>query len=136
VLIAESTVPATLSGSGCTVTAGSWTSPYDGATWTNPTDVDIDHLVALGNAHESGGWTWDSATKLAYANDLIDPDHLIAVTDNVNASKGDRAPEAWKPPLTSYWCTYATDWVEVKVRWRLSVTQTEYDALVQMLATC
>jgi hypothetical protein len=136
VLIAESTVPVTLSGNGCTVVAGSWTSPYDGATWTAPADVDIDHLVALGNAHESGGWAWDAATKHAYANDLADAMHLIAVTDNVNQSKGDRAPEAWKPPLTSYWCAYATSWIDVKVRWHLSVTDAEYSSLQTMLATC
>jgi hypothetical protein len=111
-------------------------SPYDGATWINATDVDIDHMVPLKNAHESGGWAWDTATRRAYANDLTDHDHLLAVTDNVNQSKGDRAPDEWKPPLVSDWCTYATDWIAIKVHWHLTATQAEYDALQGMLATC
>lgn len=58
-----------------------------------PADVDIDHLVALHNAHESGGWIWDLPTRQAYANDLIDPTHLGAVTNNVNSAKNDHSPD-------------------------------------------
>jgi hypothetical protein len=78
----------------------------------------------------------DAATKHAYANDLADADHLIAVTDNVNQSKGDRGPEEWKPPYTGDWCRYATDWATIKKTWSLTVTQPEYDALTSMLTTC
>jgi hypothetical protein len=93
-------------------------------------------MVPLGNTHRSGGWAWDAATKHAYANDLTDDDHLIAVTDNVNQSKGDQGPEAWKPPYTGDWCRYATDWATIKKTWSLTVTQPEYDALASMLTTC
>lgn len=34
----------------CVSTSGSWTSPYDGATWDATSDVDIDHMVPLKNA--------------------------------------------------------------------------------------
>jgi hypothetical protein len=36
--------------SACAATSGTWVSPYDGATWTASSDVDIDHLVPLSNA--------------------------------------------------------------------------------------
>jgi hypothetical protein len=91
VLIRTSTVPVT-KGSGCTITAGSWTSWYDGATWTAPSDVDIDHLVPLGEAWASGADAWTADQRRAYANDLTLPVALQAVTDNVNQSKGDRDP--------------------------------------------
>jgi hypothetical protein len=103
--------------SSCGATSGSWLSPYDGETWTAASDVDIDHLVPLSNAWKVSldhlaGWTarvinkywqsgassWTKAERQAFANDLENP-QLLAVTDNVNASKGDKGPEDWKPPL-------------------------------------
>ncbi|SFK19192.1 Protein of unknown function [Cellulomonas sp. KH9] len=136
VLAAESLVPVTYDGPGCNVTSGRWADPYSGQTWTVPSDVDIDHMVPLANAHKSGGWAWDAATRRAYANDLAYAGHLIAVEDNLNQSKSSRGPEEWKPPATSYWCTYATDWATIKTTWSLTVTSAEYDALAEMLATC
>jgi len=58
------------------------------------------------------------------------------VTDNVNSSKGDKSPDAWKPPLTSYYCTYARMWVAVKYYWALRITSAEKTALTSMLNTC
>jgi hypothetical protein len=137
VLIVETRQPVTFtSAANCTVATGKWFDPYTGQTWTLASDVDVDHFVPLHNAHVSGGHAWDAAKKQAYANDMVDPDHLIAVEDNINQSKGASAPDTWKPPRTTYWCTYATDWAEVKKRWDLIVTQSEYDALADMLATC
>jgi hypothetical protein len=121
--------------SACTATLGSWFSPYDGATWTLTSDLDIDHVVPLKNAWISGAWAWTTTQREAFANDLTDP-QLIAVTDNVNQSKSDKSPDVWKPPLASYHCTYARMWVRVKYVWALSVTSTEKAALAGMLATC
>jgi hypothetical protein len=121
--------------SACAATSGKWYSPYDGATWTASSDVDIDHVVPLKNAWESGAWAWTTTKRESYANDLSDP-QLIAVTDNVNQSKGDKSPDAWKPPLTSYYCTYARMWVKVKYVWALTVTSAEKSAVSSMLATC
>lgn len=83
VLIAESLVPVT-KGSGCTVTAGQWYSWYDGATWTNPSDIDIDHLVALQEAWQSGAWNWTAEQRKAYANDLGYLHSLEGVTDSAS----------------------------------------------------
>lgn len=136
VLIAEADGPITLSTDGCDVISGTWIDPYSGATWTNPSDLDIDHMVPLKNAHDSGGWQWDLATKRAYANDLVHAEHLVAVEDGLNQSKSDSGPEAWQPPSADYRCAYATEWVQIKVRWSLTVTQAEHDELAGMLATC
>jgi hypothetical protein len=121
--------------SACAATSGSWYSPYDGATWTAASDVDIDHVVPLKNAWISGAWAWTTTKRQSYANDLSDP-QLIAVTDNVNQSKSDQSPDTWKPPLASYYCIYARMWVKVKYVWALTVTTTEKSALTSMLNTC
>jgi hypothetical protein len=121
--------------SACAATSGSWRSPYDGATWTAASDVDIDHVVPLKNAWISGASSWTTSKRESFANDLSHP-QLIAVTDNVNQSKGDKSPDAWKPPLASYHCTYARMWVRVKYTWALKITSAEKSALTTMLNTC
>lgn len=132
VLIAESRVPATV-GDGCDIGAGEWYSPYDGATWTDPGDVDIDHAVALSEAWQSGAAAWTALQRRDFANDLSFPGSLIAVTDNVNASKGDSDAAQWSPPLSTDLCRYATDQVLVKYRWNLAVDTAESTALARVL---
>jgi hypothetical protein len=119
----------------CYPTSGSWYSPYDGATWTNPADVDIDHMVPLAEAWSSGAWAWTTAQRQAYANDLGGPE-LWAVTDNVNQSKGDQDPATWQPPRTAFRCTYARAWIQVKWYYNLTVDSAEKSALNTMLGTC
>jgi len=129
VLIAESLTPVRFSASGKSVSTGKWLSLYDGETWTRSSDVDIDHVVALGEAWRSGAWNWSSARRQAYANDLGVAWTLRAVTDNVNQEKSDDDPTNWLPPLESANCEYLTDWVAVKIRWKLSVDAEEYQAI-------
>ncbi|KAH8780875.1 hypothetical protein F5883DRAFT_166497 [Diaporthe sp. PMI_573] len=121
--------------SACTATSGSWFSPYDGATWTAASDVDIDHMVPLKNAWISGANAWTTAQREAFANDVTRP-QLWAVTDNVNQSKGDKNPANWKPPLSSFYCVYARSWVQVKYYYKLTVSSAEKTALTSMLNTC
>jgi hypothetical protein len=121
--------------SSCAATSGTWKSPYDGASWTASSDVDIDHMVPLKNAWISGAWAWTTAKRESFANDLTHP-QLWTVTDNVNQSKSDKSPDAWKPPLSSFYCTYAKAWVRVKYVWALTVTSAEKSTLTSMLATC
>jgi len=123
-------------GSSCTVSSGTWYSPYDGATWTNPSDVDIDHVVALNEAWQSGGYAWSTQQRTNYANDLTDDRTLLAVTDSVNQSKSDKDPTEWLPPLASYRCTYLANWVSVKARWSLSMDEGEHAAVKSALAGC
>jgi hypothetical protein len=130
VLVAESRVPI----SACTITTGEWFSWYDHETWTASSDVDIDHLVALKEAWDSGARTWDDATRERYANDLGDPRTLLAVTDNVNASKSDRDVAEWLP--TYGVCRYVRMWVAVKLRWGLTVDATERRTLRAEAGQC
>ena len=120
----------------CRVESGEWLAPFTGTVVTDPGKLDIDHLVPLANAHRSGGHAWDADRKRAYANDLTNPAHLVAVTASANRSKGARGPEDWRPPDEGYWCQYAEDWVAVKVEWALTVTAAEVKALEEMLGKC
>ncbi|MFG2697219.1 hypothetical protein [Kitasatospora sp. NPDC048407] len=61
---------------------------------------------------------------------------LVAVSAVSNRSKADKGPDAWKPPLRSFWCTYSRAWVEVKSHYQLNITATEKLALSEMLDTC
>jgi hypothetical protein len=126
VLAAESQITVSY-GNGCTITAGQWYSWYDGATWTNPSDVEIDHLVPLQEAWHSGAYRWAPELRKAYANDLGYLHSLEAVTDEVKQSKGGQDPTTWMPYLEP--CRYITDWVSVKWRWNLTVDNSERDAL-------
>ena len=137
VLRVESLSPVTYtSSSNCTVSTGTWQGPFTGTTFTRASDVDIDHMVPLKNAHISGGWQWSSAKKRDYYNYLGYANHLIAVDDSTNQSKSDRSPDQWKPPNPNYHCTYAKDWINIKNQWSLTVTSTEWSALQSMLNTC
>ena len=119
----------------CYVVAGDWYSKYDGKTLSDRSDVDIDHVVALKEAWDSGAWAWSMSQREAFANDLTDRRTLIAVTDRVNASKSDKDPSNWMPPLKSYWCTYLGDWISVKARWGLSMDQSEFGRIKNLLAS-
>ncbi|GAA3072278.1 HNH endonuclease family protein [Streptomyces glomeratus] len=121
--------------SSCAATSGSWYSPYDGATWTAASDLDIDHLVPLAEAWDSGASKWTTAQRQAFANDITRP-QLLAVTDNVNQAKGDQDPATWMPSRTAYRCTYVRAWVQVKYYYNLSVDSAEKSALQNYLAGC
>ncbi|MDG4862085.1 HNH endonuclease family protein [Streptomyces sp. T-3] len=121
--------------SSCAAVSGSWFSEYDGATWTAASDVDIDHMVPLSEAWKSGASSWTTAKRQGFANDLTQP-QLIAVTDNVNQSKGDQDPAEWMPSRTSYKCMYVRMWVDVKHHYNLSVDSAEKSALQSALSGC
>ena len=117
----------------CSITAGKWLDPYTGRTLTDSSQVDIDHVVPLANAWRSGAPGWNVTDREAYAND---PEVLISVDDGANQAKGDRGPEAWKPPNQDYWCEYARRWIWIKSDWRLTVNPAEKSSLRRMLGTC
>ena len=64
------------------------------------------------------------------------PRNLLSVDDGLNQSKGDKGPEAWKPPRKAHWCTYSKRWIGIKHFWKLSITSAENATLAQMLGTC
>lgn len=135
VLIAEATIKPDI-GAKCALSGGRWLSPYDHVVVTAAANLDIDHLVPLAEAWQSGAWRWSAATRTAYANDLGYAADLVAVTAHANRAKGDREPSAYLPTARSYDCSYVAQWVAVKWRWRLSVDPAEKAWLTKFLAAC
>lgn len=133
VLIAESQSRAQVDPFGCRVVEGDWFSPYDGQSFTSPSDLDVDHLVPLKEAWDSGAWAWTSARRQLFANDLSDSRTLIAVSASQNRSKGDKDPSNWIPPRQAYVCSYLADWVAVKAQWGLSMDQSEAGRIRNLL---
>ncbi len=133
VLISEADDPVTV-GSGCSLSGGRWFSYYDRVSWTDPADVDIDHMVPLAEAWDSGASAWTAARRESYANDLGDSRTLVGVTDNVNQAKGDQDPAEWLPTYDN--CRYLREWVAVKHRWALKVDATERSALQSIASGC
>lgn len=120
----------------CTVLAGTLHDPYTGAQLPydryHASEIEIDHVVALGDAWRSGASDWDADRRERFANDV---GNLLAVQKQANQDKGSRTPDQWKP-RQSYQCDYARRWVSVKGHWGLTVQPTEKRALADMLATC
>ncbi|MEV5842231.1 HNH endonuclease family protein [Streptomyces sp. NPDC051985] len=135
VLLAEA-VTAPEVGPKCTLTGGVWHSPYDDQYIDDARKLDVDHLGPLAEAWDSGASAWTAKEREAYANDLDDPRALIAVSAASNRSKADKDPAEWLPPYAGYWCTYVTNWVADKTRYRLSVDSAEQTALAERLAVC
>ncbi|MFF4316896.1 HNH endonuclease family protein [Streptomyces sp. NPDC001507] len=135
VLLAEA-VTAPEVGPKCVLTSGSWYSPYDDRYLDSASKLDVDHLVPLAEAWDSGASAWTAKEREAYANDLDDPRALIAVSAASNRSKADKDPTEWLPPYAPYWCEYVTNWVADKTRYQLSVDPTEHNALTERLAAC
>ena len=136
VLIAEAVTAPTI-GAGCALSGGRWRSVYDNATETGSgRGFDVDHLVPLAEAWESGAWAWSRDDRERYANDLGYDHALVAVSARSNRAKGARDPAEWLPPDESAHCWYAAAWITVKVRWDLTVDSAEADMLRSLIAGC
>lgn len=136
VLMAESKVGVQGHGPGCKILGGDWVDPYTGLRTTSPADLQIDHLVALADAHRSGGWAWPAARKVSFANDLRDPELLNAVSGQENQRKSDDGPDEWLPPKPEYRCSYVAAYARIKARWDLTVTARQHDAIVRVMRGC
>src|SRR3954467_13995466 len=122
---------------GCVVIAGALNDPYTGKliAFAKATAgaVQIDHVVALGDAWQKGAQGLDAGTRLRFAND---PLNLLAVDGPANESKGDGDAATWLPPNKSFRCRYVARQVAVKARYGLWVTQAEHDAISRVLEGC
>lgn len=123
--------------SNCTVKAGTLADPYTGKTIDflrgHGALVDIDHVVALGEASRSGAMSLPEEQREAIAND---PLNLLAVDAPANRAKGDKDASEWMPPNEAFHCQYASLQVQVKDKYGLAVSPPEKAALLQALATC
>jgi hypothetical protein len=93
--------------------------------------VQIDHVVALSNAWQTGIFKSDLATRKNFAND---PLNLLAVKGSLNSQKGDGDAATWLPPDKQFRCDYVSRQVEVKVKYGLWLTRAERDAILRILS--
>ena len=133
VLIEEAIVKPKI-GPKCKLTGGKWLSAFDGKTITNASQLDVDHMVPLAEAWRSGAWKWTAVQRQAFANDLENPEALIAVTRSTNRSKGDKDPSLWMPAKDQ--CVYTQNWISVKVKYSLTADPREVKKLNSLVSTC
>ncbi|WP_138757137.1 GmrSD restriction endonuclease domain-containing protein [Modestobacter altitudinis] len=121
----------------CVVVSGTLADPYTGQTIAfvkgDGSSVDIDHVVALSDAWQTGADRWDEARRTALAND---PLNLLAVDYSANRQKGDGDAATWLPPERGYRCAYVARQVAVKASYGLWVTEAEHDAIAGVLDGC
>ena len=135
VIIDEAIVKPKIS-KGCVLSGGKWFSIYDNVEVTDAGKLDVDHMVPLAEAWDSGASAWTDLKRQQYANDMVDPRHLIAVTGSSNRSKSDQDPADWVPTNKAYVCEYIANWVEIKIRYSLSVDSKEKAALINYSKGC
>lgn len=122
----------------CKVVAGKLLDPFSNKEITfdlsqSRSNIDIDHVVALSNAWQTGAFNLTVLQRTNFAND---PLNLIAVDFRLNRQKGDGDAATWLPPNKSYRCTYVTRQVSVKAKYKLWVTPPEKAAIVRLLESC
>lgn len=137
-ILARDLTTITLSGS-CRVMTGNLVSPFTAASidfvrgQDTSADVQIDHVVALSNAWQTGAQQLSQAERISLAND---PLNLLAVDGRSNAQKGDGDTATWLPANKAFRCAYVARQVSVKATYGLWVTQPEHDAMARILSAC
>ena len=134
-LIEESLIEVVVAGK-CSLQGGRWYSAFDGIETTDPSTFDVDHMVPLKEAWDSGAWAWDPTRREAFANDMSIPESLIAVSASSNRSKGAKDPAEWMPPSEDFHCSYLAAWIAVKQHWGLSMDQTEHAVVSALRIDC
>ena len=121
---------------GCKVLGGVLADPYSGKNIDfvfGASLIDIDHVVALSNAWQTGAFQFTSEIRLQFAND---PLNLLAVSASLNRQKGDGDAATWLPPTKSYRCQYVARQIAVKKKYGLWITKPEKVAMSTLLAKC
>ncbi|MBO1331619.1 HNH endonuclease family protein [Streptomyces sp. VRA16 Mangrove soil] len=121
----------------CVVISGTLHDPYTGKDlpyyYRRASQIQTDHVVALGAAWRAGAWAWTPEKRLTYANDL---DVLLAVDKTTNYEKSSKTADKWKPSNKAFWCEYGRRYTGIKHKYRLTVTAPEKLALQDLLAAC
>ena len=123
----------------CVVLSGTLRDPYSGETIdfvrgnVSSMEVQIDHVVALSNAWQTGAFKLALKERTAFAND---PLNLLAVKGRLNSQKGDGDAATWLPPLKSYRCDYVARQIAVKLKYKLWFTAPEKEAMIRILKNC
>ncbi|MCO6688299.1 DUF1524 domain-containing protein [Cutibacterium avidum] len=122
----------------CKVLSGDLPDPYTGRNihfqrGPHSSAVQIDHVVALSNAWQTGAQKIGSDKRLTFAND---PLNLLAVDGPTNEAKGDGDAATWLPANKRFRCSYVARQVAVKKKYHLWVTGAEHDAIAGILGGC
>lgn len=123
----------------CKVLGGVLHDPYTGRDIhfqrgeTTSDDVQIDHVVALSNAWQTGAQQLSHEERIQLANDPLE---LLAVDGAANQQKSDGDAATWLPPNKPFRCQYVARQISVKQKYRLWVTQPEYDSMIRVLSSC
>lgn len=124
-------------GDTCAVQRGQLNDPYTAAAITfvrgGGSDVEIDHVVALGDAWQKGAQQWSRGRRVQFAND---PLNLLSVDGSANRQKGDGDAATWLPRNKAFRCRYVARQVAVKRKYDAWVTRAEHDAIARVLASC
>ena len=130
---------ATLDEDNCTVIAGLYTDPYSGEERefheksAISRGVQIDHVVALSNAWQTGAQNLSADARYALATD---PLNLIAAGAEANQDKSDGDASEWLPPNRAFRCEYVARQIAVKYKYHLWVTEPEHAAIITVLTDC
>ncbi len=118
----------------CKVVGGTWTDPYSNESYTfteQPSEAQIDHVVALSNAWQMGADLWTDEMRTEFAND---PLNLIVTVASLNRQKSDSNAASWLPPYKPGRCDFIARQVAVKTKWQLFVTSSEKSAMLGILS--
>jgi hypothetical protein len=119
----------------CRVLSGTWKDPYSNPqiVITDPSRVDIDHMIPLNYAAQHGGQSWPVERKQQFAND---PQNLVAASAKENRTKSDRGPSRYMPPNKAFHCAYSAMWIEMASNYGLWLEQADKDTLKRGIESC
>jgi hypothetical protein len=123
----------------CVVLSGTLIDRYSGETINfvrgdvSSMEVQIDHVVALSNAWQTGAFKLSATQRTALAND---PLNLFAIKGRLNLQKSDGDAATWVPPLKSFRCAYVAQQIAVKAKYSLWVVPPEKAAMLAILSQC
>lgn len=110
-----------------------YTEPYSNKKVSNPSKLDIDHVIPLGYADAHGAHSWDTSKKQQFANDLS---QLLAVDASANRTKSDKGPSEWMPSNKDYTCEYSTIWIDTALKYGISITNADKNTLKTGIQSC
>lgn len=131
-VLARDAATATYGRDGCVVTVAI-IDPYTDLPVSGRSNIDIDHVVSLKDAWQSGASAWTDEQRRRFANDKV---NLLATADEINAAKSDRGPDRWRPPSQTGWCVYAGTYARTKNAYQLAVTDAQLAAVADLTSGC
>jgi hypothetical protein len=118
---------------GCRIKSGSWDDYYYPETINDMKQIDVDHLIPLKHAYDTGGANWSPEKKEQFAND---PENLVITNKKYNREKGAKGIDQWLPVNKAYACKYVRDWIKVKKKYGLNLLKDELGTIHQIKVNC